>query len=127
MPFFRHLIIRSNYHREVLRNYTRNGSELTGRRETSRKSRLLESVEVKIGFDVQGIFAISEVDMDYQMTVYFRQTWKGKIGISRSHLRSWHLDPRLALGLNCSLNVRRQRLEQLGLYSLLFETITVKL
>ena len=78
---------------------------------------------MKIGFDVQGIFAISEVDMDYQMTVYFRQTWKGKIGISRFHLRSWRLDPRLALGLNCSLNVRRQRLEkfELSLQGVLFE------
>ena len=34
-------------------------------------------VIVKIGFDVQEIFAISEVNMDYQMTVYFRQTWRG--------------------------------------------------
>ena len=38
-----------------------------------------KAVEVHVGIDVQEIFAISEVNMDYQMTVYFRQTWKGEL------------------------------------------------
>ena len=43
-----------------------------------------QPVVVKIGIHVQEIFAISEVNMDYQMTVYFRQTWKGNSNIGHT-------------------------------------------
>ena len=61
---------------------------------------------VKIGFDVQEIFAISEVNMDYQMTVYFRQTWRGVLQVNFQFKTKIITDPRLALQMvNCSLNL----------------------